>query len=244
MVVGADDGPAFGVLLRRHRTAARLTQEELAERAGLSSRALRAIEQGRTGSPYRNSVARLAEALELSGDELAEFVRASRAGWAASPRGLTSARSVWAAAAAGTAASEWQVLLSTKLYLPRPPAGLVARPRLAEALADGRAGALVLVSAPAGFGKTASLADWVRGRSGPAGWLSLDAGDNDPARFWRHVAAALDRVCPGISDRVGPMLGPPPPASFEGPVTALINELAEAAGDEEVLLVLDDYHVI
>ena len=126
----------------------------------------------------------------------------------------------------------------------RPPAGLVARPRLAEALADGRAGALVLVSAPAGFGKTALLADWIRGEGRPAGWLSLDAGDNDPARFWRHAAAALDQVCPGISARVGPMLGPPPPASFEGPVTALINELAGAPGDDEVLLVLDDYHVI
>jgi LuxR family maltose regulon positive regulatory protein len=46
-------------------------------------------------------------------------------------------------------------------------------------------------------------------------WLSLDAGDNDPARFWRHAVAALDQVCPGISERVGPLLGPPPPPSFE-----------------------------
>jgi len=136
------------------------------------------------------------------------------------------------------------VLLATKLYVPRPPAGLVARPRLAAALADGRAGGLVLVSAPAGSGKTALLAGWIRGQGRPAGWLSLDAGDNDPARFWRHAAAALDPVCPGISGRVGPLLGPPPPASFQGPVTALINELAGAAGGGEVLLVLDDYHVI
>jgi ATP/maltotriose-dependent transcriptional regulator MalT len=120
----------------------------------------------------------------------------------------------------------------------------VARPRLAEALREGLAGGLILVSAPAGFGKTALLADWIRRESRPTGWLSLDSGDNDPARFWRHVAAALDRVCPGIGERVGPLLGPPPPHSFEGPVTALINELASAAGDDEVLLVLDDYHVI
>jgi LuxR family transcriptional regulator, maltose regulon positive regulatory protein len=148
------------------------------------------------------------------------------------------------AAPSGGDATGQDVLLATKLYVPRPPAGLVARPRLAEALADGRAGALVLVSAPAGFGKTALLAGWIRGEGRPAGWLSLDAGDNDPARFWRHAAAALDPVCPGISARVGPLLGPPPPASFQGPVTALINELAGAAGDDEVLLVLDDYHVI
>src|SRR6516165_10431217 len=148
------------------------------------------------------------------------------------------------AAPSGGDAAGQDVLLATKLYVPRPPAGLVARPRLAAALADGRAGGLVLVSAPAGSGKTALLAGWIRGQGRPAGWLSLDAGDNDPARFWRHAAAALDPVCPGISGRVGPLLGPPPPASFQGPVTALINELAGAAGGGEVLLVLDDYHVI
>src|SRR5215469_12577317 len=91
---------------------------------------------------------------------------------------------------AGGDAAGQDVLLATKLHVPRPPVDLVARPRLAEALADARAGELVLVSAPAGFGKTALLADWVRSRGRPAAWLSLDAGDNDPARFWRHAAAA------------------------------------------------------
>jgi LuxR family transcriptional regulator, maltose regulon positive regulatory protein len=148
-----------------------------------------------------------------------------------------------AAPASGSAAGQ-DVLLATKLHVPRPPAGLVARPRLAEALAGRRVGGLVLVSAPAGFGKTALLADWVRGAGLPAGWLTLDPGDNDPARFWRHAAAALEPVCPGIGEQIGQLLGPLQPASFEGLVTALINELAGAAGDDEVLLVLDDYHVI
>ena len=62
-------------------------------------------------------------------------------------------------------------------------------------------------------------------------WLSLDAGDNDPARFWRHAVAALDRVRPGIAQRVGALLGPPAPPSFEGLVTALINELAAQPGE-------------
>ena len=75
-------------------------------------------------------------------------------------------------------------------------------------------------------------------------WLSLDAADNDPVRLWRHVVAALDRARPGIAERVGPLLGPPAPASFEGLVTALINDLAAQRGDGEVLLVLDDYHLI
>jgi LuxR family maltose regulon positive regulatory protein len=146
-------------------------------------------------------------------------------------------------APAGVAARGQDVLLATKLHVPRPRAGLVSRPRLTGALDGGLAGALILVSAPAGFGKTALLADWVRRERRPAAWLSLDAGDNDPVRFWRHAAAALDEVCPGIGERVGPLLGAPL-RSFEGPVTALVNELAGRPGAGEVVLVLDDYHVI
>jgi LuxR family transcriptional regulator, maltose regulon positive regulatory protein len=148
------------------------------------------------------------------------------------------------AAPAGAGPTGRDVLLATKLYVPRPPAGLVARARLTEALDDGLARGLILVSAPAGFGKTALLADWIRRERRPAAWLSLDADDNDPARFWRHAAAALDGVCRGIGERVGRLLGPPPPHSFDGPVTALINEIAGRPGDDQALLVLDDYHVI
>src|SRR5207248_11077392 len=64
------------------------------------------------------------------------------------------------------------------------------------------------------------------------------------ARFWRHAVAALDAVCPGIGERVGPLLGPPVPQSFEGLVTALINELAARSGPSDVPLVLDDYHLV
>jgi len=150
----------------------------------------------------------------------------------------------WAAAPPGVAAAGPEVLLATKLYLPRPQADLVPRPRLAEALGEGIAGALIVVSAPAGFGKTALLADWIRQEGKPAAWLSLDPADNDPARFWRHAAAALDRVRPGIAQRVGPLLGPPAPGEFTGLVAALINELADQPGHGEILLVLDDYHLI
>ena len=144
----------------------------------------------------------------------------------------------------GVAATGQDVLLATKLHLPRPRPGHIPRPRLVETAGEGLACALILVCAPAGFGKTALLADWIRRGGKPGAWLSLDPGDNDPARFWRHVAAALDRVCPGIGERIGPLLGPPAPRSFEGLVTALINELADRPGEDEVLLVLDDYHVI
>jgi LuxR family maltose regulon positive regulatory protein len=148
-----------------------------------------------------------------------------------------------AAAPSGVAASRQDVLLATKLHVPGPQAGFVARPRLVELLEEGLARGLVLVCAPAGSGKTALLAGWARRGDWPVAWLSLDAGDNDPARFWHHAVAALDKADPGISDRVGPLLGPPAPRSFEGLVTVLINELAAQRGGE-VLLVLDDYHLI
>jgi LuxR family maltose regulon positive regulatory protein len=134
-------------------------------------------------------------------------------------------------------------VLATKLYVPPRQPGFVSRPRLVEQLNEGLGRALILVCAPAGFGKTALLADWSRGH-GVVAWLSLDAADNDPVRFWRHVLAALDRTRPGIAERIGPLLGPPAPPSFEGLVTGLINELTTRPGDGAILLVLDDYHLV
>ena len=148
------------------------------------------------------------------------------------------------AAPAGVAMSGQDLLLATKLHVPRPQPGFVPRRRLVEALGEGLARGRVLVCAPAGFGKTALMADWVRGGGQPVAWLGLDAGDSDPARFWRYAVAALDRARPGLAGRVGPLLGPPSPGSFEGLVTALINELAADPGPDEVLLVLDDYHLV
>jgi LuxR family maltose regulon positive regulatory protein len=144
------------------------------------------------------------------------------------------------AAPAAVAMSGHDVLLATKLHVPRPQPGFVPRPRLAQALGDGLAGGRVLVCAPAGSGKTALLANWARGSGRPVAWLGLDGGDSDPARFWRYAVAALDRARPGLAGRVGTL----PPDSFEGLVTALINELAAGSGPDEVLLVLDDYHLI
>jgi LuxR family transcriptional regulator, maltose regulon positive regulatory protein len=135
-------------------------------------------------------------------------------------------------------------LLATKLHVPRPRLDFVARPRLTARLDNGLGCELILVCAPAGFGKSALLASWASAGRHPVAWLSLDSGDNDPARFWRHVAAALERGCPGIGDRVRPLLGPLPPQSFEGVVTGLINELAAQPAGGLTLLVLDDYHLI
>ena len=156
-----------------------------------------------------------------------------------SPMADPSARAP-AAPPTGFAMSEQDVLLATKLHVPRLQPGFVPRPRLVAALDEGLARGRVLVCAPAGFGKTALLADWARGDGRPVAWLGLDGGDSDPARFWRYAVAALDRARPGLAGRVGPL----PPGSVEGLVTTLINELAADPGPDEVLLVLDDYHLI
>jgi len=162
----------------------------------------------------------------------------------AGPSGRSPMADPSVAAPAGVAMSGQDVLLATKLHVPRPQPGFVPRPRLVQALGEGLARGRVLVCAPAGFGKTALLADWARSGARRVAWLGLDAGDNDPARFWHYVVAALDRAQPGIAERLGPLLGPPAPRSFEGLVTALINELAAQPGPDEVLLVLDDYHLV
>ncbi len=154
--------------------------------------------------------------------------------------GALAGRDPSVAVPAGVAASGQDVLLATKLHVPRRQPGFVPRRRLLEALGEGLARGRVLVCAPAGFGKTALLADWARGGGRPVAWLGLDGGDSDPARFWRYAVAGLDRARPGLAGRVGPL----PPGSCEGLVTALVNELAAGPGPDEVLLVLDDYHLV
>jgi len=128
--------------------------------------------------------------------------------------------------------------------VPRSRPGLVPRRRLAGRLEEGLNRGLVLVAAPAGYGKSVLLSEWVRGMSEPAVWLSLDGGDNDPVRFWRHVLAALDMVRPGIAERVSPLAGPPAPPTYDALVSALINDVVAEPGQPDVLLVLDDYHLI
>ena len=136
-------------------------------------------------------------------------------------------------------------LLTTKLYIPPPLPNPVERPRLIERLNEGLHRKLTLVSAPAGFGKTTLISEWVGGRERPAAWLSLDEGDNDPTRFLTYLVAALSRV-EGMEATVGEgalsMLQSPQPPSTEAVLTSLINEVA--ALPDRIILVLDDYHII
>ena len=105
---------------------------------------------------------------------------------------------------AAAVTAERDVLLATKLHLPRTRPGFVVRPRLAGRFAQAHEGQLTLVCAPAGFGKTALVADWARRSQRPVAWLSLDEADNDPARFWRYVVAALDRAREGLGEQLLP----------------------------------------
>jgi LuxR family maltose regulon positive regulatory protein len=109
-----------------------------------------------------------------------------------------------AATSSENAASDLDVLLATKLHTPSSNLGLVPRPRLAEQLDDGLGRGLILACAPAGYGKTALLADWARRGRRPVAWLSLDTADNDPARFWRYGSprwTGRARASVSVSDR-------------------------------------------
>lgn len=132
-------------------------------------------------------------------------------------------------------------LLATKLHVPRPPRAFVSRARLLGRMEEPLPRGVILVCAPAGSGKSALLADWARQRDQQVGWLSLDGGDNDPVRFWRHVIGAVDGVRPGMAEQISPLLGSPSP-SLEAVAGELINALAAQPG--QVWLILDDYHVI
>jgi LuxR family transcriptional regulator, maltose regulon positive regulatory protein len=140
------------------------------------------------------------------------------------------------------AAPERDRLMATKLHVPRPRPGFLARPRLLELLTEGMARELTLVCAPAGFGKTTLLGEWARHSRGPVAWLSLDAADSDPARFWRYVAAALDGARPGIHQQVAVLLQGAEQPRLEAVVTAVVNELAGRS--DGLVLVLDDYHLV
>jgi LuxR family maltose regulon positive regulatory protein len=136
-------------------------------------------------------------------------------------------------------------LLKTKLYIPPLRPELVPRLRLIERLNAGLHCKLTLVSAPAGFGKTTLLSEWVAGNERPVAWLSLDEGDNDPARFLAYFVAALNQA-KGTEAPLGggvlSMLQSPQPPPTEAILTTLINEITVIP--DRIVLVLDDYHLI
>src|SRR5205085_3610308 len=223
----------FGALLRAYRVAAGLSQEELAERARLSQRTISDLERGVTTAPYRDTVAQLADALELAASDRAALEEAVRR-----------ARSSPSAAQEPNRAPV-DPLLATKLAIPPARPALVPRPRLIARLVAGLQGPLTLLSAPAGSGKTTLLSAWratPEGQKRPVAWVSLEEGDNDPTRFWRYVLTALDRSGPGAGASALALLRSSAEPSLEAVLTTLLNALS--ALDRDIVLILDDYHVI
>jgi LuxR family maltose regulon positive regulatory protein len=145
------------------------------------------------------------------------------------------------------------LVLQTKLYIPQARvANLVPRSRLIERLNEGlhRTPSVTLISAPAGFGKTTLISDWLHQSKVPTAWLSLDEGDNDPTRFLTYLVAALqtlalstaEGIAPNIGEGVLGVLQAPQPPPTDSVLTTLLNEIITIP--DNFILVLDDYHVI
>ncbi len=149
------------------------------------------------------------------------------------------------------------LLLTTKLHIPRGRLDLVPRPHLIERMSDALTRPLTLISAPAGFGKTTLLGEWIGQCEPRVAWVSLDEQDNDTTRFWTYIIAALQRLDPGLGENALALLNArgqsPQPLSTsferrgeaewtESALIALLNEIA--AAPNALVLVLDDYHLI
>lgn len=133
-------------------------------------------------------------------------------------------------------------ILATKLYIPVPRPGVVMRPRLIDRLNTGLHGKLTLVSAPAGFGKTTLVSEWLGSGDYPAAWISLGEEDSEPARFMTYFVTALQSIAPQIGAGILKMLNSPQSPPIDSLLTPLLNELATMPHD--FVLVLDDYHVL
>ena len=137
-------------------------------------------------------------------------------------------------------------LLATKFFIPSSSHALILRSRLLELLTrKGLECKLTLVSAPAGFGKTTLLSNWIHSlqpQRPRVAWVSLDEGDNEPVLFWRYVFAALDRAQPGLCAELVTYLHTQQAPPLRSALQTLINRLA--AQPEQFLLILDDYHLL
>ncbi|MEZ4732378.1 MAG: LuxR C-terminal-related transcriptional regulator [Caldilineaceae bacterium] len=133
-------------------------------------------------------------------------------------------------------------ILTTKLYIPTPHEAAISRPALLAKLNRGLSGKLTLVAAPAGFGKSTLVSQWVRSVGRPVTWLTLDEHDNDTTRFLAYVIAALQQVQPSCGAQTLALLRSPQPPPVETLLTTLINELALVP--QPFLLVLDDFHLV
>ena len=133
-------------------------------------------------------------------------------------------------------------ILTTKLYIPKPPSNLVPRISLIEKLSQNFEKKITLVSAPAGFGKTTLLSECAANCEYPTAWLSLDGGDNETARFLSYLITALQTIDRDIGESALNTLNSLQSGPMDIILTNLINDVAKTP--DKFVLVLDDYHVI
>ncbi len=135
-------------------------------------------------------------------------------------------------------------LLLTKLYIPPIRTAIVPRPGLIARLNEGLAAErkLTLISAPAGFGKTTLISEWIAGCGRPVGWLSLDQSDTNPSRFFSYLIMALQLIKTGIGEGLLVALKSREPPQLEAVLTDLINEITSISAN--FIIVLDDYHSV
>ncbi len=133
-------------------------------------------------------------------------------------------------------------MLGTKLQAPAINKNIISREKLHQKLERGSESKLTLVIAPAGYGKTTAVLDWLKNCGLSSGWLSVDTHDNNPILFWRYFCAALDEIAPGISNNAEYVFASPELLQANIQINIVVDRLAELKSD--FLLVLDDLHLI
>ena len=133
-------------------------------------------------------------------------------------------------------------MLLTKLHIPPVGNNIVHRVDLIEKLNSGLSRKLILVSAPAGYGKTTLISDWINHSKISAVWLSLDNGDNDPADFLSYIILGIQGIQSAFGKGALKLLNSPNKPSVESIACLLINEILNI--NQNFLLVLDDFHLI
>ena len=249
----------FGRWLKRLRADLDLSQEALADVVGCAPQTIRSLESG-ARRPSRDLAERLAEMLQVSPEQRADFVRLARSSTAANEQtrpqrdamrqpasgaARSGTRAGGQGATDGEQAAQPTPILATKLYMSQVRAELVPRPRLLTRLEAGLAGPLTLLAAPAGFGKTTLLGEWLSHQehsNRQVAWLALDAGDSDPLRFLRYLIAALQTIDLTLGRNVLALVASGQAPPLETLLPLLLNDLVTLP--EGSILVLDDYHVI
>ena len=148
-------------------------------------------------------------------------------------------------AAAATLTTADPAPFRAKLAPQRMPRGAIRRPALVEILGQGSGATLTLICAPAGFGKTTLLTEWVETASTSAlptafAWVTLDSRDNEPVRFWRHVIAALAGASPGVGERSLEAIRAGPDRILDAALPLLFDDLGRV--QTPIVLILDDYY--